>query len=279
MAFGLDVSSPAIPVPGFTNVPPGHWNEIFTYISPDAKSMITNDWINPGGPINVMSRTWNEQTLWGDSQTLFSAVWDHGGDYLSPDHQTLFLHSGPTMSPDIYRSHYVNGSWGTPELLSAVSTSGSDFLPTFNGKQLFFQRENDIWFSDYDSATDTFSISQPLASINTSAYEGNPWISSDGLLIIFSSDREGGYGGRDLWYSTRTDLNQNWSAALNLGANVNTPLEENQGQIAETAGLLFFEQTPTMNWGQYTLMQANVTPEPASLLLLTLGGLVLRKRK
>jgi hypothetical protein len=272
----LTITGPAIVVPGFTNVPPGHWNEICTYISSDASLMVTSDWISSGGLINIISRTWNEQTLWNDSQTLFSSVWNHGGDYLSPDHQTLFFHSVSTMSPDIYRSHYINGSWQTPELLSAVSTSGLDFNPSFNGKQLFFQRENDIWFSDYNSATDTFTVSQPVTAINTSAFEGNPWISSDGLLLVFTSDKDNGYGGRDLWYSTRINFDTNWSTPMNLGPNVNTSQDEQEGKIAETAGRLYFERAPS--GAQNTLMQAPV-PEPATLSLLLLGGLGLMRRR
>ena len=60
---------------------------------------------------------------------------------------------------------------------------------------------------------------------NTDDYEeAHPALSSDGLTLVFASDRPGGYGGMDLY---RADfLGGRWSQPVNLGEAVNTPGNE-----------------------------------------------------
>lgn len=56
--------------------------------------------------------------------------------------------------------------------------------------------------------------------INTPFIEACPFISEDGKLIIFSSDRTGGYGGLDLWFSMKNI--DGWSEPINMGPLINT---------------------------------------------------------
>ena len=53
---------------------------------------------------------------------------------------------------------------------------------------------------------------------------GHPAISPKGTVLIFASDRPGGFGGTDLYSCTRTE--EGWSDPINLGAAVNTPGNE-----------------------------------------------------
>jgi WD40-like Beta Propeller Repeat len=65
----------------------------------------------------------------------------------------------------------------------------------------------------------------PLLTVNTPTFnERNATLSRDGLLLFFSSDRPGGFGGLDLYLSRREDRNddQAWSTPANLGPTVNS---------------------------------------------------------
>lgn len=61
-----------------------------------------------------------------------------------------------------------------------------------------------------------------LNSPNYSA--AHPALSPDGQRLFFSSDRPGGFGGKDLYYSDRVGLG--WSSPINLGPKINTEGDE-----------------------------------------------------
>ncbi len=79
---------------------------------------------------------------------------------------------------------------------------------------VFSYKEDSVW-----------SAAQKLgATINTPGYEGQPCLSSDNKDLYFVSDREGGFGGKDIWVSHFT--NYLWSKPENLGPKINTSKDE-----------------------------------------------------
>ncbi len=78
--------------------------------------------------------------------------------------------------------------------------------------------------------------------------DGGPALSHDGLLLFFSGARAGGEGHEDIWVARRTDPNDDlsWGPAVNLGAAVNTALQENGPSyvpaLAGGAASLFFSR-------------------------------------
>jgi outer membrane protein OmpA-like peptidoglycan-associated protein/Tol biopolymer transport system component len=58
------------------------------------------------------------------------------------------------------------------------------------------------------------------ATINTPAYEGMPCLSPDNRELYFVSDKDGGYGGLDIWVSKFE--NGLWQAPRNVGPEINT---------------------------------------------------------
>lgn len=53
---------------------------------------------------------------------------------------------------------------------------------------------------------------------------GHPFVSPDGRRIYFVSDRPGGQGGTDIWFSD--NLGNQWGAPQNMGPKINTPADE-----------------------------------------------------
>lgn len=62
--------------------------------------------------------------------------------------------------------------------------------------------------------------------INTPSWEWGTATSADGLELYFPSVQAGGYGGLDMWVSTRQNVNDPWGAPSNVGATVNSPYAE-----------------------------------------------------
>lgn len=65
----------------------------------------------------------------------------------------------------------------------------------------------------------------PLGFDSTEAI-GHPTLSKDELIIYFSSDRPGGFGGKDIWVAFRESDNEEFKRPQNLGPLVNTPGDE-----------------------------------------------------
>jgi outer membrane protein OmpA-like peptidoglycan-associated protein len=61
-------------------------------------------------------------------------------------------------------------------------------------------------------------------TLNSSSYEVSPFLSPNMDTLYFTSDRPGGFGDGDVYYSIRLDDSwANWSTPINLGPVINTP--------------------------------------------------------
>jgi len=77
---------------------------------------------------------------------------------------------------------------------------------------------------------------------------GHPSLTSDELTLYFSSDMEGGYGGKDLWMVHRTKKTKPWDKPVNLGATINTENDEMYPFIRDD-GALFFSSNGLLGMG------------------------------
>ena len=88
-------------------------------------------------------------------------------------------------------------------------------------------------------------------TLNTTAYEGQPCISSDNKDLYFVSNREGGYGGYDIWVSHFE--NNYWSKPVNLGPSVNTAKDETAPFIHPDNESLYFSSNGHPGLGESDL--------------------------
>jgi hypothetical protein len=90
-------------------------------------------------------------------------------------------------------------------------------------------------------------------TVNSSAWDGGPSISADGLSLFFFSGRPGGSGGFDLWVTTRTTVSEPWGTPVNLGPTVNSSAEDATPDISADGLALFFFSTRSGGYGNYDL--------------------------
>lgn len=74
---------------------------------------------------------------------------------------------------------------------------------------------------------------------NPDSWESQPSISSDGNTLFFASDRKGGYGGSDIWFSER-NADGSWNKAKNLGPIINTKGNERSPFLHSDSKTLYF---------------------------------------
>jgi WD40 repeat protein len=76
--------------------------------------------------------------------------------------------------------------------------------------------------------------------VNSPFQDGGLAISRDGLTLFFGSNRPGGFGGFDLWVSTRPTIEDPWGPPANLGATINSGFIDNVPALSRDEHWLFF---------------------------------------
>lgn len=76
--------------------------------------------------------------------------------------------------------------------------------------------------------------------VNSSARDEEPGISADGLSIYFCSLRSGGYGGYDMWVTSRATTQDDWGTPVNLGSPVNSSADDFSEDISADGLELYF---------------------------------------
>jgi outer membrane protein OmpA-like peptidoglycan-associated protein len=74
--------------------------------------------------------------------------------------------------------------------------------------------------------------------VNSIDSDFGPMITADGNALYFTSDREGGYGGQDIWVSRK--VNGQWSTPENLGEPVNTKYNEGPDTFSVDERQMYF---------------------------------------
>jgi peptidoglycan-associated lipoprotein len=93
-----------------------------------------------------------------------------------------------------------------------------------------------------------WSEPEPLSFSTDSFTCGHPCLSKDGMVMYFSSDMPGGFGGKDLWYVTYTKRSKTWGDPINLGPTINTEGDDMYPYIADD-GTLFFSSNGHVGLG------------------------------
>ncbi len=158
-------------------------------------------------------------------------------------------------------SRLVDGKWSgqiniTPELQS----DGDFYISCLsaNGNMLLLSRDDnynsDIYSSNFDGKT--WSKTMKLnKNINTKYWESHGFISSDGDMLVFASDRPGGFGGLDLYVSKK--VKGDWGPAINLGPEINTQFNEDRPFLINKGKTLFFSSQGHKNIGGYDLFRSD----------------------
>ncbi len=104
-------------------------------------------------------------------------------------------------------------------------------------------------------------------SADTLSSYGHPAVSPDGTWLYFTSDRPGGYGGKDLW---RVSLKERASVPENLGDFINTPGDEMFPYVRDDS-VLYFASNGHAGLGGLDIFRAEMQPS-GSWLVTNMGG-------
>lgn len=169
---------------------------------------------------------------------------------------------------DVYIAGNDHGLWKSPiPIPGRINTSTHDACVAFSpdGNELIIYRTDakqtggDLYITKYDSGQWSEPIIMPK-EINSDYLEASACYSGEGDEIIFSSNRPGGFGGKDL-YKVRKFMNGKYSLPFNLGPNINTSQDEDAPFIDKIDNTLYFSSKGHNSIGEYDIFQSDFNPE------------------
>ncbi len=149
----------------------------------------------------------------------------------------------------LYKADKIDSIWETPVPID-LEWRGDKNMGTINfstdGRTMYFT--GCYWPDSYGGCDLYYSNSSGYewlppknlgVRLNTSTWESQPVISSDGKKLFFASKRQGSKGGSDIWMSVKLK-NNSWSPPVNLGDSINTPDDEMAPFLHADGKTLFF---------------------------------------
>jgi tetratricopeptide (TPR) repeat protein len=175
---------------------------------------------------------------------------------VSYDENSLVYTERRGMVNIIMYSRKERDIWQTPIDITLMLNAGEDCSSCSlnnDGTKLFLYKndnfDGNIYFSTLENEAWT-PIKKLNRNINTKYYESHASISHDGKKLYFTSNREGGFGGLDI-YVSELDASGDWGPAVNLGSTINTPYNEDTPFITGNDSVLYFCSEGHISMGGY----------------------------
>jgi OmpA-OmpF porin, OOP family len=162
----------------------------------------------------------------------------------------------------------AKGRWLVPQSVSKnINTLDNEGTCTISadGRKLIFTSCGGRGYSGncdlFESSKTGDEWSKPVnlgPNVNSGDWESHPTLSADGRTLYFVSDRRGGFGRNDIWYSTRNEDGR-WTKARNLGEPVNTQYDERSPFIHVNGKTLYFASNGLVGFGGYDIFYTEKT--------------------
>jgi hypothetical protein len=162
-----------------------------------------------------------------------------GGTNMNGRFETyIFLYSNNSNgNQDIFFTQNLeNENYENPIAVEFLNSDFDDAYPTFNNdnSELYFTSNRGGKFDIYKIETDNSKTIVEILAENSSATVEKDAVLSSGFddkcpsitnnMLVFASNRAGGFGGYDLYYSVFE--NGNWSEPVNFGSGINSEYDE-----------------------------------------------------
>jgi hypothetical protein len=187
---------------------------------------------------------------------------DNFNPLISADGKTFAFMTSLKFYDAVMFSRLVDGKWFSPVNITPDLQVDDDYYISClsaDGKTLLLSKDDnfnsDIWEATYNGTVWT-PATLLNKNINTKSWESHGFLSDDDKLLVFSSDRPGGYGGLDLYISTLT--NGEWGPDVNLGPEINTPYNEDRPFLINNGKTLFFSSQGHVNLGGYDIFRSDL---------------------
>lgn len=213
-------------------------------------STVENEYLSILSPDNQMALFTREIKLLPDKNTLFQSVRQKEKFMFSSLQNDGTFSEGEEM----------------PEPFNMNDNEGGATLTIDNNTLYYtvckYTKNNtyyncDIFFSENVNGewTKIKSVSDKINQSTT--WESQPSISSDGKILYFISDRPGGNGGYDIYKSIKNEKGE-WGYPINLGPKINSKGNEKSPFIHPDGKTLYFSTDGRMGLGGYDIFYSRM---------------------
>jgi Tol biopolymer transport system component len=170
----------------------------------------------------------------------------------------------------------VSDPWPQGTAVSGLPGSSISF-PSLSSDELTIVFDNpsvggwDMYIATRPNINSSFGNIRSLNELNTAGFDSRPFLSPDALSIYWSN-------GRQIFEAIRSSLNDPFGNIQHLSA-LDMPDRYNDHPAISSDGTAIYFISGLSVSTNTDIYVSYLVPEPATLLLLGLGGLVLRKRR
>jgi hypothetical protein len=175
-----------------------------------------------------------------------SASDDYAPSY-DPARQLLLFVSERSGDPLLYASNGYGATFAAPQVeggeinrnhhpcaFITISANGEAFAARY----LMREHRSYVGIVSVGREAKGFACGQPLDIVNGDHFASHPSVSPDGTMLVYASDRSGGFGGLDLWMTRRVP-GGTWEEPVNLSDVLNSEGDEVTPFFASNDTLLY----------------------------------------
>jgi Tol biopolymer transport system component len=147
--------------------------------------------------------------------------------------------------------------------LTTLNSSRRDDRPWVSPDELtiYFSSQraslsDDLWRATRNVRTDAFGTAVPATELNSAGNDAGIFLTPDGLVALFASDRSGGLGGVDIYRAIRATASSAFSTPK-LVSEVSSSADDLDPQLTADGQELFFASNRT--GGNYRIWRSLVT--------------------
>ncbi len=215
---------------------------------------------NIGTPINTIDDEY-VPVISADEATMIytyrgrKSIGGRQNAFLQPDSLGIFYE-------DVYIAEKTLNQWADPQPLGGINTNAHDAAIALSndGTMLFIYKDDGITHGDifishnigYNQYTPPVKLK---GLVNTFSWEGSCSLSADGRTLYFSSEKPGGFGGKDIYKATMLP-DSTWGNIVNLGDSINTPYDEDAPFIHPDGTTLYYSSKGKNSIGDYDIFVA-----------------------
>lgn len=198
-------------------------------------------------PVEYIEENMGEQ--FNDSNSNFNPIISGNGEAFAYMTSLKFYDA-------VFFSQKKKGLWSGPiNITPDIQSDGDLYISCLSedGATLYFSKvkedDSDIYMSQFDGIK--WLVATKLDyNINSKYWDAHAFVTEGGATMVFASDRPGGYGGLDLYTSSKQD-DGTWSNPKNLGPEINTAFNEDRPFVTEDGKHLYFCSQGHYNMGGF----------------------------